>query len=289
MSRLPRVDVLMPSYNHEDYVAAAVESVLFQSYPNVRLVAVDDCSGDRTGEILEEYAERFPDRVVFVRNPANLGIPAVWNACLSHVDGEFVQPFASDDILPPGAVEAKVRFMLERPEVDVLVTDFFAAGPDGTVLGGEEKLRLVPQFARMYTADWDRVYEELLQGNFICGGAVLVRLGRVQKGDLVQDPMCPNLSDYDMWLRLARGFRWAYVPQRTYVYRWHGENRSSPDNPLNTEEVVHGQMAYILSKHLVLDQTDLQRELTIAVLNRLTVSLFRRLKERREAGTGSGG
>ncbi|MEM4297267.1 MAG: glycosyltransferase family 2 protein [Nitrososphaerota archaeon] len=280
MNSLPMVDVLMPAYNHESFVEAAVESVLYQSYSNVRLITVDDCSTDNTARILRGYAERFPQKVIFTQNTLNMGIPATWNKCLRRSSAEFVVPFASDDLLPPAAVESRVRFMLENPEVDVLVTDFLVAGPDGVPVDEGAKLRLTPQFKRMYTANWSQIYEELLAGNFICGDAVTIRLGRVRREELLQDIRCPNLSDYDMWLRLGRLFRWEYIPVKTCVYRWHGLNRSSPKNPHNTEEVVWTQMIYILSKQLLSDQTDLQRERTIAMIHQLTVLLYQRLNER---------
>ncbi|MFQ5921373.1 MAG: glycosyltransferase [Anaerolineales bacterium] len=270
MNDLPLVSVLMPSYNSAEFVSDAIESVLRQTHSNTELIIVDDGSTDGTPSILNELAKEESERLTLIRNQSNAGVPHTWNEALSRARGEFTVPFASDDLLPSRAVEIKLGYMLDRPQVDVLVTDFQLLTETGAIVDGEEKRMLVPQFNRLYRADWSRPYEALLRGNFIPGGAVMLRLARITRDQLRQDPRCPHLSDYDLWLRLSREYAWAYLPEPTWIYRWHGKNLSAPSRWRRKSNEIASEMIYVLSKQLVESQSSLSRELTLKVLNRLS-------------------
>jgi glycosyltransferase involved in cell wall biosynthesis len=277
MNDLPLVSILMPSYNHADFIAAAIESVLSQTFSNIELIIVDDGSTDDTPVIAQKFATEHPERITFIRREFNKGVPATWNEALSHAKGDYLIPFASDDLLPPTAVEDRLNYMLTHPEVDILVTDFQVLTEEGLLLDGEKKHALVPQFNRMYEIDWSKLYEELLSGNFIAGGTLMIRLEDIKLEDLFQDPGCPNLSDYDLWLRLSKKYTWAYLPIPTWIYRWHGRNLSHPANLQNIPDIILSQIGYILSKQLVQlfqSQSPFPRErLILTILQILLVQL----------------
>ncbi|MFQ5751289.1 MAG: glycosyltransferase [bacterium] len=278
MNKSDLVSVILPSYNHEKYVEASINSVLNQTYPNIEIIVIDDGSRDNTPAIIQKMAERFPENITFVNRKSNKGVPTTWNELLSYVNGKFLTPFASDDLLPPTALEKRVKFMLEHPDVDVLLTDFDGLSADGEIVQRRKKLELVPQFKRLYEIDFNNLYTELLRGNFLPGGAVIIRLERISKEEIYQDPLCPNLSDYDLWLRLSFKYRWAYLPESTWVYRWHGNNFSFPANPKNSDLIVTSQMLYILSKQLLQPQLIHQKELTVKIINHLSKKIDFTLK-----------
>lgn len=99
------VTVLIPAYNAEEYVAAAVQSVLAQSYRDWEIVAVDDASTDGTRSVLQRFAS---DRVRVEANPRNLGMTGNWNRCLSMARGDLVLKLDADDVLKPRALELLV-------------------------------------------------------------------------------------------------------------------------------------------------------------------------------------
>lgn len=96
----PRFSILLPAFNAEKYVAAAVESVLAQTFGDWEILAVDDASTDRTLEVLRSF-----DRVRVEKNDRNLGMTANWNRCLSLATGEIVLKLDADDALKPRALE----------------------------------------------------------------------------------------------------------------------------------------------------------------------------------------
>lgn len=101
----PKVSIGIPTYNRSAYVVRAIESVLRQSYPNVEAVVSDNASPDDTAARVSAIAD---DRIVFIRQPRNLGMTGNFNACLQAASGEFFLMLSDDDMLEPTAVEKLV-------------------------------------------------------------------------------------------------------------------------------------------------------------------------------------
>ena len=262
--------VIMPAYNHEAYVADAITSVLEQSYSAVELLISDDSSDDRTPEIIRQMADRHPDRITYVAGKTNRGTSARWSELLLRAQGHYIVPFASDDRLPAKAIEQRVRFLQDNPDLDVVVTDFDLIGGDGKLVSGDQKLNFVPQFKRLYDIDWKQLYAELLEGNFIPGGALCIGLSRICKTEVMQDALCPNLSDWDLWLRLAAKYRFGFLAQPTWQYRWHGGNLSTPGNPKNSQSQLLQQSLYVWTKQLLMPQSATQRAFTLNMVHQLS-------------------
>lgn len=113
--KTPLVSILMPTYNHERYVRAAISSVLAQTYPHWELIAVDDGSTDRTTEILRACGD---PRVRVVERP-HKGIHALaenYNLALELSQGELIAVLEGDDLWPPDKLEVQVP-SFEDPDV----------------------------------------------------------------------------------------------------------------------------------------------------------------------------
>lgn len=107
MTNAPQISVLLPAYNHERYIASAVESLLSQSIDNLEVLAVDDGSTDNTGYILNELAKK--DRRLKVFHQENRGVAAALNVALQEASGQWIASCGSDDIVPPNAYRILLR------------------------------------------------------------------------------------------------------------------------------------------------------------------------------------
>lgn len=114
------VSVLLPVLNGERYLAQAIESVLAQKYKNLELVIFDDFSTDRSLEIIEKYAA-LDSRINYWRSASRQGVFQNYNQCLEQAQGEFIKPFAQDDLLNNEALSRCVRQFEANPSV-VLVS-----------------------------------------------------------------------------------------------------------------------------------------------------------------------
>ncbi len=275
MKRKPLVSVLLPAYNHEKYVAAAIESIIEQSYPNLELLICDDHSPDGTADVVRSLADRYSSRIKLHLGRKNRGVASRFNLLCGMASGDYIAPFASDDRLPGDAIEKRIDFLEANPDVDVLATDMSVIDSNERILNKARQRKLVSQFNRLYEVDFNKLYESLLYGNFIPAGTLCFRMHRIGKQELMHDDLCPDLHDYDVWLQLSRKYRWAFLNRSTYFYRWHGDNLSSPQNrSIESLAAIVSQTTYILTKQLLNRQTREQRKATLGHISRNCRALF---------------
>jgi hypothetical protein len=154
-----RLSVVVPVYRVEAYLEQCLDSV-FTGDDRVEIIAVDDASPDRCGEMLDAYAETHPG-VRVVHLPQNVGLGLARNAGLAEATGDYVWFVDSDDWLPPGSVGAVLE-ALGADEPDVLLIDHLRVHEDGwskpdassPLLAGEPTLERM--LAVQHTA-WNRI------------------------------------------------------------------------------------------------------------------------------------
>src|SRR5689334_24878136 len=100
---VPRFSVIVPVYKVQAYLHECLESVLGQSCPDLELIAVDDCSPDACGALIDEFAAR-DSRVLAVHLPENVGLGRARNAGLDRATGDYLIFLDSDDTLTPDAL-----------------------------------------------------------------------------------------------------------------------------------------------------------------------------------------
>ena len=116
MNRLPLVSVFMPVYNQENFIAQSIESILTQSFDDWELIIVDDCSTDRTYEIVKSYEEKSFGKIKATQNKINLGVTPNCNEVLSRCKGHFIAYTAGDDIFLKDKLAKQVQMMRENPD-----------------------------------------------------------------------------------------------------------------------------------------------------------------------------
>jgi CRISPR system Cascade subunit CasB len=166
---LPRFSVIVPAYKVQAYLHECLESVLEQSYPDLELIAVDDCSPDACGAIIDEFAAR-DTRVRPVHLTENVGLGRARNAGLEHATGDYLIFLDSDDSLTPDALRAIADRLKETSEPDVLVYDYARTYWSGEAVrnqfaaqlteAGPAPFRLVdrPGLLRILMVVWNKAY-----------------------------------------------------------------------------------------------------------------------------------
>ncbi|MEU6666138.1 bifunctional glycosyltransferase family 2 protein/CDP-glycerol:glycerophosphate glycerophosphotransferase [Streptomyces sp. NPDC046727] len=127
---MPRFSVIVPAYKVQAYLSECLDSVLSQSYPDLELIAVDDCSPDACGALIDEYAAR-DARVKPVHLPENQGLGRARNAGMAEATGDYLVFLDSDDTLTPDALRAVADRLKETGDPDVLVFDYARTYWDG--------------------------------------------------------------------------------------------------------------------------------------------------------------
>ena len=112
-NKQPLVSVVMPVYNAERFLRQAVESVLNQSYQNIELIMVDDCSKDNSCQIMLEYAGK-DRRVCAIRGEKNQGVARVRNRGIQLAKGEYIALLDSDDVWEKNKIERQIALLQEK-------------------------------------------------------------------------------------------------------------------------------------------------------------------------------
>jgi glycosyltransferase involved in cell wall biosynthesis len=117
----PTLSVIVPNYNHGQYLPACLDSILNQSWQPDELIVIDDASTDNSVEIIESYVRRIP-RIRFHRNERNQGVLYNLNWGMDQVTGDFMYCPAADDTLISGFFEKTMRVLAEYPQAALCCT-----------------------------------------------------------------------------------------------------------------------------------------------------------------------
>lgn len=234
----PLVSVLIPSYNHENYVQETIKSIINQTYKNIELIVIDDGSKDSTWQKIQEMEEVCKKRFVNVHfeTKENEGICKTLNKLLSYAKGDFEYTIASDDLAKPQAIEKEVNFLLENPEYSLCVGNNEIIDSEGkrcywdkkrNILYDKKKARtktFVEYLKRHHNYFNDKqfgLYSTIFNSNYIPNGYLIRRtiydkIGSYPNGQFVED--------WWLMLQISKYSKMKYLDEILFSYRWHSSN-----------------------------------------------------------------
>ncbi|MDO4848031.1 MAG: glycosyltransferase [Clostridiaceae bacterium] len=228
------ISVCINAYNSENTIKETLESVLNQTYENLQVIVVDDCSTDKTADIVEEFASR-DSRVELYRLPENGNISNANNEALSHARGEYIAHLDSDDVWLPDKIEKQAAFLEEYPEYGACFTHVQSVDEDGTPLGENAYFDKLFNIGNMTQAQWVRYF--FYDANHICHSTMLIRKS-------IQDKLGGHnlsllyLHDYDMWARLILICPIHIIQEPLIKYR---VRMGSNSQPTREKKIAHNE------------------------------------------------
>ncbi|MFN7141059.1 MAG: glycosyltransferase family 2 protein [Limisphaerales bacterium] len=214
---MPKVSVIMPCYNHAKFLAESVKAVLDQSFTDLELIIIDDCSTDHSWDVICKLADS-DSRILPLRHSTNNGLSKARNNGLRASKGEFIAFCDSDDVWTPNKLDVQVSLLDCHPEYALTYCD--------SLIIDENSRSLDTHFSDLYPLPEKPsgfLFLELIRRNFINIQSVLVRKefldqigGFDEQVDLVQDWWC--------WLRLSRSQRFLYSWDALAKYRVHSRS-----------------------------------------------------------------
>src|SRR5262245_17742749 len=221
MATAPRATVIVPSFDHADFVVDAVESALAQSVPDVEVLVIDDGSRDGSRERLADLAQR-GDPQLEVCLQQNRGLSRTLNRGLVEARGPWIKFLPSDDLLEPDCLARQLDQVAREPALGVVFSL-----PTIIDAGGRPLADPAPQaWFDAPATERAALLTGLLERNFLCApGALFSRdLARAVGGF---EPSLRVAQDYDLWLRLLTRAPGRLLPERLVRVRWHGRNQSA--------------------------------------------------------------
>lgn len=234
---IPLVSVVIPCYNHGQYVAEAVASVFNSSYRNIEIILVDDGSNDiSTIQELDRLASQYTETIRLIRQ-RNTGLPGARNRGIQSSTGEYILTLDADDLIHPSFIMKAVWHLNRKPNVGFVYCD--------TLLFGEQN-------RKWETEEFDMT--ALLHHNYVPATAVFRKKmwGTVQGYD---EEMILGYEDWEFWIRCGlAGWQGLRLSETLFYYRKHGHSMLAESN-LKHLEIVRNirnkhKQVYNMSWHL---------------------------------------
>ncbi len=211
---LPKVSIIIATFNREAFIAEAIESVLKQSFVDWEMIIIDDASTDKTRSVVDKYTES-DLRIKYYKNPSNLGISKSRNKGLSLARGKYIATLDSDDVWLD---DAKLKKQV----------DFLDINKDYALIGGG--IMYIDKDSRPLRKMLYPIYDSIirnimLQYNPFPHSTVLMRKVVIDQVGQYDESM-KTCEDYDLWMRIGMKHKFTNIPMILSGYRVHGGNIS---------------------------------------------------------------
>lgn len=207
---MPKISVILPTYNAEKYLQEAIDSLLAQTFQDFEILIVDDGSKDRTLQILKTYDD---PRIKIFQGPQK-GISAALNMGLDLAQGMYVARMDADDISLPRRFEKQVAFMDEHPNIGICGTDIEAFEDSKSNVWN-------------YFPDVADTKTMLLFGCALAHPTVMIRLSIFKEFNLRYDESYFGSEDFELWNRAMEFTDVCSIPEVLVRYRLHKAQASA--------------------------------------------------------------
>jgi glycosyltransferase involved in cell wall biosynthesis len=213
---MPKVSVILTSYNHAAYIREAIDSVLNQSYQDFELIIWDDASTDSSWDIIQQYENA---KVKCFRNDVNLGPIVVVNNAITQATGDYIAIHHSDDAWELNKLEKQVDFLEANPEVGAVFTWAKIIGEYGEEIKND-------YFTQENKSRWQWLQQLFTGDNRLNHPSILIRKQCYQdvglyRYDLAQTP------DAEMWSRLLLKFPIHIIQEKLTKHRLCSDNSNT--------------------------------------------------------------
>jgi glycosyltransferase involved in cell wall biosynthesis len=219
-----KVSVLMAVYNAETTIAAAMESLLTQTYQNIEIIVIDDGCSDKTIGIINSFKD---DRVMIITNPENMGQIKSLNRGIDYCTGELIARMDADDLSLPKRFELEVAAFMADSELAVVSTGAYKMYPDGST----KKIMLPPRYP-----DALRVISMYK--------SPLVHISVMMRSDLMRLDYKFNddyliATDWELWSRILKaGLKVKVLRERTVKFFVAESTYGSQNSNIKDEENI---------------------------------------------------
>jgi alpha-1,3-rhamnosyltransferase len=228
------VSILMITYNSEEYLIEALESIKAQTYRNIELIISDDTSNDNTIEISRKWIlknkHRF-SRVKLLAGTRNVGIVLNVNRACRAAQGKYLYTCAGDDILRKDAVEKKVKYSRQYPD-SIIVSNVNIFGDQKSQMKVEAMNRFWNRGIKILTQEnRSKQYQELLKENYIPGPAAAFYRTDTIRNMGYFDKRFNFIEDWPMLIKLVgKGYKLQFVNEILADYRMTSQSVCSSNN-----------------------------------------------------------
>jgi len=200
---MPKVSVIIPTYNRLPMLKEAVDSVLTQDFGDMELIVVDDGSTDGTAEEIRQYG----GKVKFIQHSENKGVSNARNRGILQARGKYIAFLDSDDLWVKRKLKIQVAFLDDNPHYSICYTD------EIWIRKGK---RVNPMRKHAKYSGW--IFEKCLPLCTISPSSAMMRKTLFSKVGLFDEAL-PVCEDYDLWLRVSSRFPIFFINRKLIIKR----------------------------------------------------------------------
>ena len=218
------IDILLATYNGEKYLKEQIESILNQTYSNIRLIISDDCSTEKTKEIIKAYEEK-DNRIISYFHEKNLGYVKNFEFLLSKVENEIYMLSDQDDVWLPTKVEHTYE-KLKETDADLVFTDLEVVNEKlETIYPSFNDFMLLSRKIKKYLHSYRLQYLY----NCVTGCTLMSKKKFIKM--ILPIPTQSKYAIHDTWIActVANNGKMEYLDEKTIKYRQHGNNQVGTD------------------------------------------------------------
>jgi glycosyltransferase involved in cell wall biosynthesis len=216
---MAKVSVIVPCFNHARFLHEALNSILGQTYNDIELIIVDDCSTDNSWQIIEKFIGR-DSRVKGLRHEHNKGLSTSRNDGLRIANGDFIGFCDSDDVWEPDKLKIQVDFLQKHPDYGIIYSDSTIIDESGAPTG-----KCFSDLFPLPTSPSGWLFPELVRRNFINIQSVVMRKECMLRAGLFDEDI-EWIQDWWYWVQLCRDYRFGYCDIPLGRYRMHSGSTS---------------------------------------------------------------
>ena len=216
---MDKIDILLATYNGQEFLREQIDSILNQSYQDFNLIISDDSSEDETYKILKEY-EKKDSRIRLFRQEKNLGLIQNFEFLLKQVTSDYFMFSDQDDIWKENKIEKSIN-KLKQEKAALVYTDLEIV---------DKNLEIIYPSYWKYKNIYKKIkkynnFEALYLNNFVTGCTILAKSNYIK--DIMPLPKTSKFMLHDYWtaLVIASKDKIAYLDEPTIKYRQHKNNR----------------------------------------------------------------
>ena len=255
MSKL--VSIIIPCFNQEKYITDAIMSAENQTYKDIEIVFIDDCSTDGSLEVANELKKKYTN-IVVLKNETNLGVVDSRNKAIDVAKGFYILPLDGDDTIEPTYIEDAVKVFEEKPDVGFV---YCKARKFGAV---NEDWNL-PKFNK----------ESFIFRNCIVNSSLFRKSDFIKLGKY-KSYMYSWTEDYDLWMSFVEA---GLLPYRIdkILYN-HREFENGSRTQLTTKDPYFARREYLLHQNYMLIAENVFLEFLILITKLISIKRIEKSK-----------
>jgi len=210
------LSIVMCNYNHAQYLPESIEAILGQSYQNIELIIIEDCSTDNSVGIIQKYCT-LDERVKMCRNPKNIGVLASANKGLSMASGDFLYFASADDRICGGFFEKTIELFTKHPNAGICSGLVYLIDSSGKNAGWMKSSIVSSKEAYINPAEVDSLLKTI--GSWFAGQTVVYRKKFFDELDLVFINELHHRADHLFNYLIASKYGACFYPEIMATYR----------------------------------------------------------------------